>query len=140
MVHLKEAERIGVSIDPDLLEEFDKKIEDKMYTNRSEAIRDLIRKFLIEKEIESGGEVVGSLSIIYKHEVRGISQKLIELQHKSKCKVLSSMHLHLDEDTCMELLAIKGKYENIKETSDKLISSKGVKHGDLFLSSTEEIF
>lgn len=136
---MKEAERIGVSIDPELLERFDEKIKNKMYTNRSEAIRDLIRDFLIEEQISEQGEVVGSLTILYQHEVEGISKKLVKLQHRSKCKVLSSMHLHLNQEVCMEILAIEGGAEDIRKVADKLISSKGVKHGKLFLSSTENV-
>lgn len=135
---MKEAERIGVSLDPDLLERFDEKIKNKMYTNRSEAIRDLIRDFLIKDEIKSEGSVVGSLTLIYDHEVRGISEKLVDLQHRSESEVISSMHLHLDERNCMEILAIRGKAEDIRKVSDKLISFKGVKHGKLFLTSAEE--
>ncbi|PTD93768.1 nickel-responsive transcriptional regulator NikR [archaeon SCG-AAA382B04] len=137
---MKEAERIGVSIDPDLLERFDEKIKEKMYTNRSEAIRDLIRNFLIENDIEKKGEVIGSLTLIYKHEVEGVSKKLVRLQHRAKSEVISSMHMHLDEDLCMEVLAIKGEANDIKKMSDKLTSSRGVKHGKLFLSSTDNVF
>ncbi len=136
---MKEAERIGVSLSPKLLEKFDDKIEDKMYTNRSEAIRDLIRDFLAKEEIKTKGEVVGTLTIIYNHEIRGISEKLIDLQHNSESEILSSMHIHLDEKNCMEVLSLKGNAENIKKTSEKLLSSKGVKHGKLFLSSVNKL-
>ncbi|WGI17248.1 nickel-responsive transcriptional regulator NikR [Methanonatronarchaeum sp. AMET-Sl] len=132
--------RIGVSIDSKLLEKFDDKIEEKMYANRSEAIRDLIRDFLVTDELEySNEEVIGSLTLVYSHDTRGISDKLNQLQHEDFTNVLSSVHLHLNEDNCMEIVAIQGNSDKIKEIADKLISSKGVKHGKLVMTSYNEI-
>ncbi|UOY10685.1 nickel-responsive transcriptional regulator NikR [Methanonatronarchaeum sp. AMET6-2] len=132
--------RIGVSIDSKLLDKFDEKIEEKMYANRSEAIRDLIRDFLVKEEWEnSDEEVIGSLTLVYSHDVRGISDKLNQLQHEDFTNVLSSIHLHLNEENCMEIVAIRGNASKIKEISDRLISSKGVKHGKLVMTSHKEI-
>lgn len=132
--------RFGVSISSKLLEKFDEKIEEKMYTNRSEAIRDLIRDFLVEEKWKKPDEeIIGSLTLIYDHDVSGIPDKLTDLQHCSGANVLSSMHLHLDKHNCMELIAIRGKAKEVKETSDRLISRKGVKHGKLILTSVDEI-
>lgn len=128
--------RFGVSVPPDLLEEFDKKIEEKMYTNRSEAIRDLIREFLVEEKWEkSDEEVYGSLTLIFDHEKKGISDKLTELQHQDHAHIVSTMHIHLDEHNCMETMAIKGKPQDIKQIADRLKSTKGVKHGKLMMTS-----
>ncbi|OKY79008.1 MAG: Transcriptional regulator CopG/Arc/MetJ family [Candidatus Methanohalarchaeum thermophilum] len=136
---MTETERIGVSLDKNLLKKFDEKIEEKMYTNRSEAIRDLIRDFLIQKELEdSSSEVIGSLTVVYDHEVKGISDKLNNLQHEEHANVLSSLHIHLDKRYCMEILAIKGKAEEIRDISDRIIKSKGVKHGKLAMTSYKE--
>nr|AGF93062.1 transcriptional regulator NikR, CopG family [uncultured organism] len=128
--------RFGVSVPPDLLEKFDEKIDEKMYTNRSEAIRDLIREFLVEEKWEeSDEEVYGSLTLIFDHEQKGISDKLTELQHQDHTHIVSTMHIHLDEHNCMETMAIKGKPQDIKQIADKLISTKGVKHGKLMMTS-----
>lgn len=137
---MSSAKRFGVSISSKLLEKFDEKIEEKMYTNRSEAIRDLIRKYLVEEKWKkSDEEIVGSLTLIYNHDVSGIADKLTDLQHGANAQVLSSMHLHLDKHNCMEIIAIKGRAEEVKETSDKLISRKGVKHGELVMTSSDEL-
>lgn len=128
----KETKRFGVSLPPELLEKFDEKIENEMYTNRSEAIRDLIRNSLVEERWESSEEeVIGALTLVYDHEKKGISDKLTDLQHENLTHVISSMHVHLDEHHCMETLAIKGKADAVQKISDSLISTKGVKHGKL---------
>lgn len=128
--------RFGVSVPKGLLEKFDKKIEEKMYSNRSEAIRDLIRDFLVEEKWkESDEEVYGSLTLVFDHEKRGISDKLTELQHQDHAHIVSTMHIHLDEHNCMETMAIRGKPHHIKRIANRLISTKGVKHGKLMMTS-----
>lgn len=128
--------RFGVSVPPDLLKKFDEKIDEKMYTNRSEAIRDLIRDFLVEEKWEeTDEEVYGSLTIIFDHEKKGISDKLTEMEHQDHTHIVSTMHIHLDKHNCMETMAIKGKPHDIKQIADKLISTKGVKHGKLMMTS-----
>ncbi len=127
--------RFGVSIPSKLLKSFDHSIKDKGYNNRSEALRDLIRKNLVEKEWAEGEEVVGSLTIVYDHDVRGVSDKLTEMQHKHHAKIVSSMHVHLDEHNCMEVLVIKGRGKDIKVISDILLASRGVKHGRLVMTT-----
>ncbi len=128
--------RFGVSVPTELLEKFDEKIDEKMYTNRSEAIRDLIRNFLVEERWEVSEEkVYGSLTIVYDHEKRGIADKLTDLQHKDHTHIVSTMHIHLDEHNCMETMAIRGKPDDIKNIADKLKSTKGVKHGKLMMTS-----
>lgn len=137
---MEHSKRFGVSISSELLEKFDDKIEERMYTNRSEAIRDLIRDFLVEEDWKEPDEqIIGSLTLIYDHDVSGISDELTDLQHSAEAEVLSSMHLHLDKHNCMEIIAIKGKAKEVKETSDKLISRRGVKHGKLVMTSPEEL-
>jgi len=129
----EKTERFGISLPGELLEKFDKRIEDQMYSNRSEAIRDLIRESLVEEKWEdmTDQEVVGTLTLVYNHDKRGISDKLTDLQHEDHANVISSMHVHLDKHNCMETLVLKGSAEKVKEVSNKLISTKGVKHGDL---------
>ncbi len=128
--------RFGVSVPKELLQKFDEKIETKMYSNRSEAIRDLIRDFLVEEKWENPEEeVYGSLTLVFDHEKRGISDELTELQHQDHAHIVSTMHIHLDKHNCMETMAIKGKPHHIKRIADKLISTKGVKHGKLMMTS-----
>ncbi|MFP3871429.1 MAG: nickel-responsive transcriptional regulator NikR [Candidatus Natronoplasma sp.] len=128
--------RFGVSIPEDLLEKFDERLEEKMYANRSEAIRDMIRDFLVEEEWEkTDEEVYGSMTIVYDHEKRGISDKLTELQHQDHTNIISTMHIHLDRHNCMETMVIKGNSEEIKKIADRLRSTKGVKHGKLMMTS-----
>ncbi len=128
--------RFGVSLPSDLLEEFDRKIREKMYANRSEAIRDLIRDFLVrDKWEDSSQEVYGSLTLIYDHEKRGISDKLTGIQHHDHALIVSTMHIHLDKQNCMEMMAIKGKASDVKNIADRLISTKGVKHGKLVMTA-----
>ncbi len=129
---MTESKRFGISLTEDLLEKFDEEIEKAMYSNRSEAIRDLIRDFLAEEKMKNPeAKVVGALTLIYDHEKRGISDKLTDLQHEELPHVISSMHVHLDKHNCMETIALKGKTKNVQETANKLISAKGVKHGEL---------
>lgn len=129
--------RFSVSINAELLQKFDEAIREKMYTNRSKAIRDLIRDFIVEREWErSEKEVMGSLTLVYDHETRGIVDRLTDIQHERYSNVISTMHLHLDEHNCMEVLAIKGFPDEVREISDRLISCRGVKHGKLVMTST----
>jgi len=119
-----------------LLDNFDVLIEKKGYKNRSEAIRDLIRDSLIHEEWEAQDtEIVGTITIIYDHHKRELSQTLTESQHRHHGSVISTMHVHLDHDNCLEVLAVKGSSQKVKEIADTLISTKGVKHGKLVMTS-----
>jgi len=113
--------RFGVSIPEDLSKKFDEHIKKKHYPNRSEAIRDLIRKELIKKEIALNEEVVGVLHILYDHHRRELDDRLIDLQHDYYHIVLSSMHIHLDHDNCIEVILLRGKSQEVKELAEKLI-------------------
>ena len=129
--------RFSTTIAPKLLERFDEILEEKGYANRSEGIRDLIRNFIVASEWEGEeGEAVGSLTLLYDHDVRGVSDKLVELQHTHHANILSSMHVHLDEHNCLEVLIIRGRAREISKISDALIASRGVKHGELAMTST----
>ena len=129
--------RFGVSMDENLLQQFDTLISRKGYANRSEAMRDLIREHLVEEEWrEKGREMIGTITIVYNHHTRGLSDSLTDLQHHFHDLVISTMHLHLDEDNCLEVLVVKGKVDKIKSIADKLISTRGVKHGKLTMTTT----
>lgn len=133
---MEKVERFSISISPKLLKKFDAILKEKGYTNRSEGIRDLIRDYIVASEWEKKeGEVVGSLTLVYDHDVRGVSDKLTDLQHNYPAQVLSGMHVHLDEHNCLEVLVIRGKAGEVKKISDQLISSRGVKHGKLVMTA-----
>ncbi|MHC4138606.1 MAG: nickel-responsive transcriptional regulator NikR [Planctomycetota bacterium] len=129
---MEEIVRFGVSMDSKLLKQFDKYINQKGYANRSEAIRDLIRSNLVEEEWEVGkGETVGTITIIYNHHKRELTDTLTNIQHKYHASMISTMHVHLDSHNCLEVLVVKGKAREIKIIADRLIGTKGVIHGKL---------
>jgi CopG family nickel-responsive transcriptional regulator len=133
---MKKLVRFGVSLDHTLLDVFDKAIARKKYTNRSEALRDLIRDNLVGQEWSDDKKTVGTITFVYNHHVRDLTEKLTDLQHRYHRLVLSGMHVHLDHDNCLEVLVVKGKGSEIKKISDALISTKGVKHGKLTMTTT----
>ncbi|WP_027191894.1 nickel-responsive transcriptional regulator NikR [Fundidesulfovibrio putealis] len=129
--------RFGVSLNSDLLEQFDALCEEKSYPNRSEAIRDLIRAVLVEKEQQiNEGALAAVLTLVYDHHVSDLSQRLVEIQHDGHEVILTTVHVHLDHHNCLEVLILKGNGEAIRRLSDKLIATKGVKHGKLTLTTT----
>jgi CopG family nickel-responsive transcriptional regulator len=122
--------RIGVAINDGLLKKFDQLIEKRGYTNRSEAFRDLIRSELVQEVWETSEAVVfGTVTLVYDHHVRLLTEKLTELQHKFHSSILSSMHVHLDHDNCLEVILVKGKAPVVQKLANSLIATKGVKHG-----------
>ena len=134
---MSELSRIGVAIDSELLRKFDVHIAKRGYTNRSEAFRDLIRDELIQKNWDlPDSHVVGTVTLVYDHHVRLLNEKLTDLQHASFHNVLSTLHVHLDHDNCLEFLVVKGKASAVKKIADALISTKGVKHGRLTITSS----
>jgi len=131
--------RFGISIDANLLDSFDKLIEYKGYANRSEALRDLIRAALIDIKWKDGKEeMVGTVTLVYNHHVRDLSDKLTEHQHAHHHKIISTLHVHLDAHNCLEVLVIRGKACDIKKIADELIGVKGVKHGKLVMTTADE--
>jgi len=129
--------RFGVSIDAKLLELFDRLIAEKGYTNRSEAIRDLIRGYLVETQTtKEDEEMVGIISLVYNHEMRELTEKLMDLQHKYYTSIISTLHLHLDPHNCLEVLIVRGSNRGVRKIADGLIATRGVKHGRLILTST----
>ena len=128
--------RIGVALDVDLLDKFDALIHERGYENRSEAFRDLIRNELVEAAWKSPDtEVVGSVTLVYDHHVRLLHEKLLDLQHDAHEAILSTLHVHLDHDNCLEVLLIKGAAAKVQRLANAIISTKGVKHGRLTISS-----
>ncbi len=134
---MEEAVRFGVSMKRELLNSFDRIISEKGYNNRSEAVRDLMRNFLVEEEWkEDKREMIGTITLVYDHRVRGLSDTLTGLQHHFHNLVISTMHLHLDEDNCLEVLVVRGMADKIKAATDRLASRRGVKHSKLTMATT----
>jgi CopG family nickel-responsive transcriptional regulator len=134
-----ETVRFGISIDDKLLESFDQLIGQKRYMNRSEAIRDLIRAALVDTKWQDGEEeMVGTVTIVYNHHVRALSDKLTEHQHAHHHQIISVLHVHLDAHNCLEVLVVRGKARDVRNIADELIGVKGVKHGKLVMTTTGE--
>jgi CopG family nickel-responsive transcriptional regulator len=125
-----------VSIDQDLLENYDRLIAERGYATRSEALRDLIREALIQQKIETQSEIhaLGSLTLVYDHHASHLLQEMAQLQHNFHQLILSVMHLHVSHDDCMEIIALRGVAAEIAELANGLLSLKGIKNGKLFLT------
>lgn len=129
--------RFGMSIDMSLIKKFDALMTRKGYTNRSKAIQDLIREKLVEEEWEAGDQdIVGTITIVYNHHTRELEHALTDMQHKSFHQIISALHVHLDPHNCLEVLVVKGKGQDIKKIADRLIGTRGVKHGKLTMTTT----
>jgi CopG family transcriptional regulator, nickel-responsive regulator len=129
-------ERISLAVEKDLIERFDALVARAGKGNRSEAIRDLIRKRLVEEEWERGRkDAVASLTLVYDHGKRELADRLVDAGHEHHHQVLATLHVHLDHDLCLEVLALRGKPADLRHIAEHLISLKGVKHGQLVTSS-----
>ncbi|MBM3253785.1 MAG: nickel-responsive transcriptional regulator NikR, partial [Candidatus Omnitrophica bacterium] len=128
--------RFGISLENELLNKFDKLISERNYSNRSEAFRDLIRQELVKKEWQEGKEIAGAITLIFNHHKRELLDKLTDIQHDFQKIIISTQHIHLDHNNCLEIIAIKGNPKDAIELADILKSIKGVKHGTLSMSTT----
>lgn len=128
--------RFGMSLDSQLLGKFDEWMEKKGYKNRSEAIRDLMRDTLVKEEWESNEYIVGTITLVYDHHVRELSDRLTDIQHDHADSVLSTMHIHLDHENCLEVIVVRGNASEVQKFADNLISARGVKHGKLTATTT----
>jgi CopG family nickel-responsive transcriptional regulator len=129
-------ERFSTSLEQDLLIEFDRYLRERGYSNRSEAIRDLIRKSLIREEWKAGEEVVGVVTLVYNHHQRQLQDRVTELQHKYHRLVISTTHVHLDAHNCLEVVILRGDAEGVQKMAHAMMAIRGVKGGDLTMSST----
>ena len=133
--------RFGVSLEEDLLVQFDRLIKQRKYTNRSEAIRDLLREELVKKEWSENKEVTGAITLVYDHHARELVTKVLDVQHDYHTCILSSQHIHLDHHNCFEIIVTKGKSKEIEELFQKLKSLKNVKHtGFMMATQGKHIF
>ncbi|MEW5760744.1 MAG: nickel-responsive transcriptional regulator NikR [Candidatus Thermoplasmatota archaeon] len=128
--------RIGVSLEPELLRSLDNIIKSEGYTNRSEAIRDIIRKKLIETEWkEDKSTVVGTITMVYDHEIGNVANKLLHIQHEKHANILASTHIHIGEHKCLEVITMQGKAKDIRKLADRLKAIRGVLHSELVTTS-----
>jgi CopG family transcriptional regulator, nickel-responsive regulator len=122
--------RFTVSMDHRLMEQFDQLIKKKSYTNRSEAVRDLVRSAMVEEQWEKPGEkVAATVTLIYNHHTRELSDRLNEVQHHHGEIVVATTHVHLDNDNCLEAVILRGKSKQVRALADQLVALRGIKHG-----------
>ena len=127
--------RFGISLEEELLRNFDKYIKDKEYQNRSEAIRDLIRGEFVKKEWSGNKEVAGIITLVYNHHKRELVNKLTDIQHDFHQLVISDQLIHLDHNNCLETVVVKGKSKEVEKLAYKMKSIKGVKYGTLTMTT-----
>lgn len=127
--------RFGVSLEEGLLKKFDRHIKKNKYTNRSEAVRDLIREELVKKEWMENKEVTGAITIVYDHHTRELVNKILDIQHDYHDFILSTQHIHLDHHNCFEIIVTRGKSKDIEELFQLLKSAKGVKHAGFLMAT-----
>ena len=136
MVQMSDVIRFGVSLKRKLLAKFDNFIKKKGYSNRSEAIRDLIREDLVRREWTGGDEVAGAVTLVYDHHRRGLVNSLMDIQHHHHEVIVSTQHVHLDSRNCLEVVVVKGKPPEVERLAESLKAAKGVKHSSLTMTTT----
>lgn len=123
-------------MEKELVKKFDRFVKEKNFPNRSEAIRHLIREELVEKEWEENKEIAGCITLVYNHHKRELLNKIVDIQHNFNHLILSTQHIHLNHHNCLEIIAVKGKAEEIKKLYNLLSGIKGTKHSSLSCSTT----
>ena len=131
--------RFGVSLEKELLDSFDRHIQTKNYPSRSQAFRDLIRRELVAKEWQEGRQIAGAIVLIYDHHRRELVNRLTDIQHGFQKLIISTQHIHLDHDNCLEIVAVKGGPGQARKLADALKAVKGVKHVALSMSTTGKL-
>ncbi len=135
---MEQLQRIGISVPTELLDSFDELTSRRGYTNRSEAIRDLIRKEIDSDRLDKPKAcAVAAVFVVYDHHQAAMCQKLLSLQHNQLLKSIASIHVHLDKHNCLEVILLKGKVSDIKKLADNIVSLKGVKLGNVNLLAPE---
>ncbi len=130
--------RFGVSLEEDLLRSFDRSIGQLGYATRSEAIRDMIRDHLIQKKVSgSKGEIVGVVTLVYDHRTHRLGDTLADMQHKADVAINASLHIHLDENNCLEVIVIRGESQEVHGVAGRLIATKGVENGKFITTAPQ---
>ncbi|MBE9481314.1 MAG: nickel-responsive transcriptional regulator NikR [Bacteroidetes bacterium] len=130
-----QVKRFGVSLEEDLLNSLDELVKNNRFPNRSQAIRFLIKKNLVEDKWEGNEQVAGVIVLVYDHHKRDLQNKSTDVQHNFHDLILSVQHVHLDHNNCLETIAVKGKAQELTALANKLIALKGIKHGKLVMSA-----
>jgi CopG family nickel-responsive transcriptional regulator len=133
----EQAARFSVSLPPKLLKDLDEMTSEQGYDNRSLAVADMIRDRLVDHRQKHGNEdIAGTITLVYDHHKQHVQATLTDIQHDHHELIISTLHVHLDHDNCLEVLVVRGKAAQIKKIADELIASKGVKHGKLTVTTT----
>lgn len=132
-----QVKRFGVSLEEDILARLDRLVQKSKFPNRSQAIRYLIKDTLVEEKIDSNKIVAGAIVIVYDHHKRELNNKLMNVQHDYHELVLSTQHVHLEHDLCLETIAVKGNAQKLTELADMIIGTKGIKHGKFVMTDIE---
>lgn len=133
-------ERFSISMKGDLLRQLDNLVKVKGYTNRSQAISDMVKGSIVEHQgQQTEREIAGSITLVYDHHKRNIQALLTKIQHDHGAQIIATLHAHLDHHNCMELLAVRGKARDVKKLADRLQAAKGIKHGKLTVTTNGEI-
>jgi len=135
---MKKITRFGVSCDVDLLTQFDELIREEGYANRSEAVADLMRAHIFQQKLEGDAAIVGVVVMVYDHHQRELSENLLHLQHQQHTKIIATTHIHLDRHECLEVLLIQGAAREVQALADRLLSTRGVKRGQLVLAARRD--
>jgi CopG family nickel-responsive transcriptional regulator len=131
--------RFGVSLESELLEALDNYVKENNFPNRSQAIRQLIERNLVEKKWQCNHQVAGAITLVYDHHRRDLGKKIADIQHDFLKEILAVQHFHLSNEACMEIIAVKGQAHRLTKLSDKLISLKGIQHGKLVMTKSDEL-
>ena len=131
--------RFGVSLEGELLEALDNYVKENNFPNRSQAIRQLIERNLVEKKWQCNHQVAGAITLVFDHHKRDLGRQIAKIQHEYFREILAVQHFHLSHDTCMEIVAVKGQAHRLTELSDKMISLKGIRHGKLVMTKSDDL-
>jgi len=126
--------RFGVSLDKEIMDDLDQFVKANNFPNRSQAIRNLIEKYAVEQKWQCDNEVAGAIVIVYDHHRRNIHQEINEVQHDYHHLILSTQHVHLNHETCLETIVVKGKANELTTLADRIITLKGIHHGKLIMT------
>lgn len=128
--------RFTVSMEDTLLDDFDNFIRERKYQNRSEALRDLIRDRIIERQWQADKDVMGVISLVYDHHQHKLQEKVTEVQHGFHHQIVSTTHVHMDHHNCLEVIIVRGKAGEVRELADSLKALRGVRNASLSMGST----
>ncbi|MDR3093018.1 MAG: nickel-responsive transcriptional regulator NikR [Bacteroidales bacterium] len=131
--------RFSVSLEVELLEALDHYVADNHFPNRSQALRQLIERNLVEKKWQCNHTVAGAITLLYDHHKREVASKIADIQHEALKEIIAVQHIHLSQDLCMEIIAVKGQARELTTLADKLIGLKGIKHGKLVMTQSDSL-